>query len=446
MTACSHDASPFGDPICTHLRDASDPWVRYVKWYTGKGLDLERLCEACAEARGEGGHVTVGTVCEECFRRITEDVADFVGVRGSPEVRSRPEPFETSVAPLSLSTATGELTDAAPIEMASGSIWLLLEEGGGLVRLDTRTMESTPLGSVNVPAEPDHEPWCNHALRRRLHVSSRGDFAAVVNDFGHWGQVVDLRSGKTTLSLDGGEYHPETVPFSFAFVEARGRTLCIHRTAWNRLDLSDPATGALLTARQATRSTPEARPDHDLDYFHGALLLNASSTRVLDDGWVWHPVGIPVIWSVEQWLDNVWESEDGPSRLDICARSYYWNGPMTWLDDEHIAIGGIGDDDNEIVPGARIFDVSRRGRPGPTWRADWEWALEIKTFAGPEGTFFSDGKWLFSSNAAGLSRWDPLTGERTGHLPGFCPSRYHRAAREWIELREGRLVRMTIAS
>jgi len=78
-------------------------------------------------------------------------------------------------------------------------------------------------------------------LRRRLHVSWRGDFAAVVNDYGRHGQVLDLRSGRVTMMLDGGDYHPETVPFSLAFFEARGRPVVIHRSDWNRLDLSDPA-------------------------------------------------------------------------------------------------------------------------------------------------------------------------------------------------------------
>ncbi|MGL5830270.1 MAG: hypothetical protein ACRC0L_11980 [Angustibacter sp.] len=55
------------------------------------------------------------------------------------------------------------------------------------------------------------------------------------------------------MHLDGGDYRPETVPFSLAFAEyagAPGRaggTVVIHRTAWNRLE-------------------------HHLDYFHGALV------------------------------------------------------------------------------------------------------------------------------------------------------------------------------
>jgi hypothetical protein len=76
--------------------------------------------------------------------------------------------------------------------------------------------------------------------------------------------------------------------------------------------------------------------------------------------------------------------------------------------------------------------------------AGLKWAREINAFAGPAGAFFSDGTWLFSSDETGLSRWDLVTGERTGHLPGFHPSQHHRSARELIELRDGLLVRMSI--
>jgi hypothetical protein len=116
-------------------------------------------------------------------------------------------------------------------------------------------------------------------------------------------------------------------------------------------------TGELLTSRGPTSYSADQRhPEHYLDYFHGALFVSPGSARVLDDGWVWHPVGIPSAWSTRRWLENAWESEDGPTRVDICPRDYYWNGPFAWLDEER------------------------------------------NSFAGPAGLFFSDGEWLFSSD------------------------------------------------
>jgi hypothetical protein len=38
-------------------------------------------------------------------------------------------------------------------------------------------------------------------------------FAAVVSDYGRFGEVIDLRAGRVTMTLDNGGYHAETVPF-----------------------------------------------------------------------------------------------------------------------------------------------------------------------------------------------------------------------------------------
>jgi hypothetical protein len=161
------------------------------------------------------------------------------------------------------------------------------------------------LAYVSLASEPEHKPWCGHILKRRLHASPGGAFAAIVNDYGRYGSIIDLRSGQVTLALDGGNYHPETVPISFAFAQVKGWVVAIHRTAWNRLDISDPSTGSLLTARSPTSyQRGEDRPAHYLDYFHGALHISPNSVRIVDDGWVWHPVGIPTTWSLEQWASE----------------------------------------------------------------------------------------------------------------------------------------------
>jgi hypothetical protein len=282
---------------------------------------------------------------------------------------------------------------------------------------------------------------------RPLHASPGGDFAAIVNDYGRYGSIIDLRSGQVTLALDGGNYHPETVPFSFTFAQVKGRVVAIPRTAWNRLDISDSSTGGLLTARSPTSyQRGEDRPAHYLDYFHGALHISPNSVRIVDDGWVWHPVGIPATWSLEQWAsDNVWESEDGPTRKPICARDYYWDHALAWLDDKRIAVGGLGGDDKDMIDGVRIFDVSLPGCPGPGCRADWPWPAELTAFPGPAGSFFVDGQCLFSSDQSGLSRWDSNDGSRTGYLQGFNPTHHHRGARELVQIVEDALVHGSIA-
>ncbi|MGH9886370.1 MAG: hypothetical protein ACREBE_12625 [bacterium] len=417
-----------------------------MRWYLGVGLEMEVLCVPCADLRQAGTAVTASRVCQDCFTHAIEDIANLVGIRGAPGVAERAAPFATTLMTTALPAELGRIADLAPLHDASGSTWLVLTASGALARFDAGTRAWSPIAECSVRAEPDHEPWCDHALRRRLHVSSRGDFAAVVNDYGRHGEVYDLRSGRVTMTLDGGDYHPETVPFSLAFFDARGRTVVIHRSDWNRLDLSDPASGKLLSARESPRYGEDRKqPPHYLDYFHGALVVDPSGTRVVDDGWIWHPVGVPVVFSLARWhTENVWESEDGPTRLDLCARNYYWDHAIAWLDDHRVVVAGIGDDDAEMIPGARIFDVTQRGNPSPGWSPHLPWARELLAFAGPSGQFFCEGGWLFSSSDTGLSRWDPTTGERTAQLAGFCPTHHHRAARELVQVVDRHLVRLTV--
>jgi len=96
---------------------------------------------------------------------------------------------------------------------------------------------------------------------------------------------------------------------------------------------------------------------------------------------------------------------------------------MTWLD------GGLGDDDEFMVSGARVFDLSLPKEH-----------CEVTSFAGPSGRFFSDGCYLYSSDEDGLSRWDSADGAVTGRVPGFRPTHFHRNSREFVQARDGSLV------
>lgn len=443
MLSCGHDRTPFGAPLCSHVRACREPWLSYVKWYTGSGLEVELICVPCAEARETGVSVEAGSVCEECFDYALTEVCDFKRTGGKPEIRIRSAPFNTAVKKAAIPKECGRIVDIAPVDQENRSTWLLLADNGDIFRLDASIGTWEKLGAVVLPSEPELDPFRGHTLTSRLYLSRGGEFAAVVNDYGCYGQVLDLRSGKVTMTLNGGDYHPETVPFAFAFAQWQGQIVAIHRTAWNRLDVSDASSGRLLTERGPTSYRHgEERPPHYLDYFHGALYVSPKGTRILDDGWVWHPVGFPVIWSLDRWLsENKWESEDGVTRKGVCARDYYWDHGIAWLDEDSVAIGGIGDDDNEIIDGARIFDITSTGSTGRRWRSDRRWAREVTAFAGPAGKFFSDGQWLCSTDKTGLSRWDPETGTRTGYLENFHPTHHHLGARELVQLADGFLVR-----
>lgn len=331
----------------------------------------------------------------------------------------------------------GAIADLAPVCDKAGVGWLVLDAEGVISRWDLAKTRATAVARASVPGEPDHQAWLGHELRRRLHVSRSGCFAAVVNDYGRFGEVIDLRDGRVTMTLDNGGHHAETVPFSLAFARHRGRDVIIHRTAWNRLDVSDPASGHLLTARGPTSyRSGEPRPDHYLDYFHGALYLSPDGARLLDDGWFWHPFGIPVAWELAAWLDgNAWESEDGPTRTEICVLDY-WDHAVTWVGTDRIAIEDVRDDATPAC--TRVFGLTAAASEDDGRARQ---AAEIAVLQGPQSRFFSDGTTLFSSSADGLSLWEPATGSRIGSIPGFTPAYYHPTARELLEITGTRLRR-----
>lgn len=219
-------------------------------------------------------------------------------------------------------------------------------------------------------------------------------------------------------------YHEDSCNYSIAFFEKNNRTLLIHATNWNRLDVSDAETGQLLTERVPTPyKQGEPRPEHSLDYFHCGLLVSPDSQWVADNGWIWHPVGAVRAWNIDRWLEeNVWESEDGPTVKTLLWRDYYWDGPMWWIDDRHLAVWGIGEDDYLLIPGIRIFNVVE--------------GIELTTIFGPRGDLIFD-QYLFAiSKESGTSIWDITTGERLHLDPAFHPDAYHPQNKEFITLVE----------
>src|SRR5262249_20317669 len=101
-------------------------------------------------------------------------------------------------------------------------------------------------------------------------------------------------------------------------------------------------------------------------------------------------------------------------------------------------------DDQWMIDGVRIFEAATSGPPDPHCRSDWPWCLEVKSFAGPAGKFFSDGSCLYSSDKNGFSRWDINEGALTGFLAGFTPPHRHPGAGEFAQLDDGMLVRCKV--
>jgi hypothetical protein len=181
--------------MCIHLQACREPWMAYAKWYVGAWLDAELLCIPCADLRAAGQEVRVIGVCEECFEFATYEVGNLRGVRGTPQIIVRPEPFDHVLVETPVPNSVGVVLDIAPVESEARSIWLILDERGRIFRMDADSGDCLQVASASLVAEPDHKPWVGHELRHHLHASSDGEFAAVVNDYGRHGRVLELAPG-----------------------------------------------------------------------------------------------------------------------------------------------------------------------------------------------------------------------------------------------------------
>lgn len=419
--ACGH-RTPSTGRFCAHL--LADEDASFHVRFTGRGLHHDLVGGACAKAGAQEDALVA--VCEACMQARISSVFDVEGVIGRPEVRSRPTTLRFEHREHRLPALTGaEIRAVAALEDSLRPRWLALTERGELLRVDLDDGGVTRLTSIGAEGLELAEPLA-------VHASPCGRFAAVVNVKGQRGVVVELESGAVTLRLDRGRYHIEHCAFSVAFFRDGESTRLVHATAWNRLDLSDPATGQLLTPRDTTwrRKQGEPRTAHELDYFHCGLTVSPDGEWLVDDGWVWTPVGVLRSFNLRRWArENVWESEDGPSVKELRSCSYFWDAPRCFVGERTLAAWGFGGDDLHMVDAAMLFDV--------------ESGKLLRWFAGaPRGEFRLALDYLLTSaKGHGTSIWDVETGERLHHDPDFLPWGHHRGARRFLTVVGGGVLR-----
>ncbi|UOZ02414.1 hypothetical protein [Amycolatopsis sp. WQ 127309] len=383
--SCGHLAPAAGARVCAHLTTDNGPDCFRV--LTGVATRYDLLCKACADLDAP----ELLDACVGCFDRAEAD-ADL-GWRGTPGIlrhdRDLRGAWTTTSCPVT------PLNDQCLAPLPDG--WLALTTEG-LVEIDG---EPRLIGPVDVPPEPPRE-WAGHVRGPALYTSGDGRFAAVVTDYGSHGAVVDLASGAVTLALDRQDYHADTTRFPVAFLDGGTGPLVVAATDWNRLDVFDAATGRLLTDRVTTR---EENPEHYLDYFFGALRPSPSGRVLLVDGWAWHPVGVPLAIDCEAWLAG---ERHAPEHGRMLAdRGYCWNRPMAWVDENTVALQGIGEDE-PMLDGVELRDAGADRRIG--------------MFAGPAGAMWAHRGLLHVTAEAGFEVWDPITGARIGFAEDFRPT------------------------
>jgi hypothetical protein len=401
---CAHQTADERGQVCACLIGKRQEPKR---WFTGQSARYHLLCTSCATALPKQPELR--TLCKDCFIYL------FGGKRGS-DVND--PPFKSRVSDLVLERrsvglrglSARDVRAVAPVALADDT-WLMLDREGRVHRADLAAGTSAVAGSLAETVLDMSEPV-------RLLAADDGSFAAIAERSGRRAWVLDLRAPREPLCLLRDEYHPDVCDHPIAFFRFEGRLLLVHATLWNRLDILDVETGAVITQREQPKyQSGEPRPPHYLDYFHCGLLISSDHERILDNGWVWQPFGIATVFSLRAWLtENVWESEDGASRKELPQCDYFWDREACWLDARTVALWGLGDDDVEMVPGVRIFDAAE--------------GEELRSSVGPRGELACFAPYLVAyDKERGTSAWDAHTGERLLHTPELKPFAVHPPSR-----------------
>lgn len=242
------------------------------------------------------------------------------------------------------------------------------------------------------------------------------------------GVVVELASGACIMPLNCGDYRVHHAPFPVGFVVRDGKTLVIHATDWNRMDVTDPRTGVCLTEREPLAESEEENllESSVFTEWSGTLKVSPDQSRVATIGWAWHPVGIAYSWSMAPWLEgNAWESDHGKSKRSYAMWSYFWFSPFFWYDERTLCIWGDPDvDNNADSPSNNVvfYDAESEER--------------LRSFEGPTMEGFHFDKYLFTGipDNGGVTVWDLESGSLLHEESGVPGKYYHPGRREFIDV------------
>jgi predicted NAD-dependent protein-ADP-ribosyltransferase YbiA (DUF1768 family) len=423
---CCHQAEPLDEcsQVCIHVLDQTCA-ERFLEVANGSDTKSDRLwCEACNE--DTQAHASeLRLICESCFeyhRNKKPKLSGFVRQQ-APKFAKTDLHFESSPSWSPFENRPVVLA-LQPDETQLEPCYVVLSADGRVSRVWPQAKRIESICTVNLADLGSQRDSDGEEVRLSMRVSNECDFLAVFQTTGQFGKVFRLSDGHETMQLDRGDYHVGHCRYSIAFIHHHNRTLLVHATDWNRLDVSDPQNGELLTDRGPTSYQKQGvRPDHYLDYFHCDLQVSPDGKWISDNGWVWHPLGYVRVWSIDRWLEqNVWESEDGPSVRDGEGRVYFWDGPLCWLDHRTIAVWGYGNDEESMLDAAVIWDVESGDRS--------------KWIAGPKGEFFFDQHLVSSDLNQGTTVWSVESGDCILKDHNVVLSYHHRRSRTFLSVDE----------
>lgn len=165
----------------------------------------------------------------------------------------------------------------------------------------------------------------------KIELCPNDQYLCITNTTGQFGQVYDIEKEVIVMELDRKDYHTKQTIFPIAFIQKENRTLLIHATDWNHIEVTDLKEQKLLTKRQN-----EYESEFYLDYFYGELHLSPSKNKLLSSGWVWQPASVFKSIDLQNWLDKNVQEPELYNNGNHVVMSYYWDRALCWMDDSTI--------------------------------------------------------------------------------------------------------------
>lgn len=171
-------------------------------------------------------------------------------------------------------------------------------------------------------------------------ATSDGRYAVIYQRLGT--KALLLREGEVLRELNRSFYHAHVYEYPVCIWQTSdGRTLIAHcPERYCRIEIDDAETGRRLT--DAVREPG--------DFFHSRLMVNASGTRMLSAGWVWHPWSGVVYFDISESLRNPTQLDKllsrAPGSLNVCSAE---EGSACWQTNERVLLGGSAEEDEPQV-------------------------------------------------------------------------------------------------
>lgn len=226
----------------------------------------ELVCEDC----GNAGSAATRSLCYDCCDTVISKKALRRADMG-PKVVDKEVGLRAEVHPL---TFKADIQAVASVSVGGG--WFAVTSDHRVISFNSEDSKFRVVAKL-------HDVFPTENALGILSDRS-GSMVVVFEESKSKAVVLDTERGRVLLSLNRGDYCTQNCQYPLAFFERDGRTLLVHATDWNRVDISDPRTGELLTPRHPHQHQDGKAPPHYLDDFHCGLTVSPKGQWIISQG------------------------------------------------------------------------------------------------------------------------------------------------------------------